>query len=155
MRKGRLKEYCEAEFENIEAVLAELTSLMVSGKLEYSTPELAALATFIHNCYNGVENVLKRILIYESKELPDSATWHKGLLEMAAAKGIIDESLHERLSVYLSFRHFFVHAYSFALKWKELKPLAEGIAETIVDFKKATSGYVKNLSRVQTKETPP
>ena len=44
MRKEQLKEYCEAEFENIEAVLAELTSLMLAGKPEYSTPELAALA---------------------------------------------------------------------------------------------------------------
>jgi hypothetical protein len=145
MRREQLKEYCEAEFENIESVLAELASLVAPGKLEYSTAELAAMATFIHNCYNGVENVLKRILIYESKGLPDSATWHKDLLEMAAAKGIIDESLHERLLMYLSFRHFFVHAYSFALKWKELKPLAEDIAETVVDFKTATSRYVKNL----------
>lgn len=39
MTRRQLEEYCDIEFESIEAVLAE-----------YSTAELAAVATFIHNC---------------------------------------------------------------------------------------------------------
>ncbi len=148
MKKGQLREYCDAEYENIDTVLAEIASLMVPGKSDYSTPELAALATFIHNCYNGFENVLKRVLIYESIEITDSATWHKDLLQKATTGGIIGENLRDRLSVYLSFRHFFVHAYTFTLKWKELKPLIEAIAETVVDFKTAVSRYIETPDRM-------
>lgn len=142
MRSRQLKEYCEAEFENIDAVLAELASVVIPGKSQYSTPELAAMATFIHNCYNGIESILKRVLVSRLGALPESPTWHKDLLEMAAAKGLIDESLHHRLSVYLSFRHFFVHAYSFNLRWKELKPLVEEIEGTVADFRRALSPYM-------------
>jgi|GEM_PF-1789938 hypothetical protein len=71
MKKEQLREYCEAEYENIDAVLAEIVTLMAPGKSDYSTPELAALATFIHNCYNGFEKVLKLVLIYESIEITE------------------------------------------------------------------------------------
>jgi hypothetical protein len=66
MKKEQLREYREAEYENIDTILAEVVSLMVPGKSDYSTPELAALATFIHNCYNGFEKILKLVLIYQS-----------------------------------------------------------------------------------------
>ena len=62
MTKNQLSKYCDAEFENIETVTAELWSVVESGKSEYSIAELAAIATFLHNIYNGVENILKRVL---------------------------------------------------------------------------------------------
>jgi hypothetical protein len=145
MKKEQLEEYCDAEYESIDAVLTEIASLLVPGKAHYSTPELAALATFVHNCYNGFENVLKRILLYRSVTIADSAAWHKDLLEKAVAMGIIGEDLRDGLSAYMSFRHFFVHAYSFTLKWTELKPLVEGIAATAADFKTTTSRYIEAL----------
>lgn len=51
MRKDQIKEYCEAEFENIDATLAELALIVKSDKSVYSTGELAAIATFLHNFY--------------------------------------------------------------------------------------------------------
>ena len=38
MIKHQLKEYCEAEFENIDAVTSELFSVVKTEKSEYSTP---------------------------------------------------------------------------------------------------------------------
>lgn len=63
MTRQQLKEYCEAEFENIDAVVSELFSVVKTEKSEYSTAELAAIATFIHNFYNGIENTLKRVFV--------------------------------------------------------------------------------------------
>lgn len=57
MTKKQLKEYCKAEFENIDSVLSELFSVIKDKKSEYSIPELAAIATFIHNFYNGIEKL--------------------------------------------------------------------------------------------------
>lgn len=73
MTNHQLKEYCEAEFESIDAVISDLFSVVNPQKTEYTTVELAAVATFIHNCYNGIENILKRILSFkqvEDKRLP-------------------------------------------------------------------------------------
>jgi hypothetical protein len=69
MTGQQLKEYCEAEFENIASVLTEIALIAVPTKIQYTTAELAAIATFIHNCYNGIENVLKRILSYSKLEM--------------------------------------------------------------------------------------
>jgi len=53
MPKHQLKKYCEAEFENIDTVVFELFSIVKTAKSEYSNAELAAIATFIHNCYSS------------------------------------------------------------------------------------------------------
>lgn len=80
MKAKQLKEYCEAEFENIDTVIDNLFSVVNPAKSKYSTPELAAIATFIHNCYNGMENVLKRILAFKQIETKDSPTWRREIL---------------------------------------------------------------------------
>ena len=76
-----IKEYCEAEFENINAVTSELFSIIKTEKTEYSIAELAAIGTFIH-------------------------------------------------------------AYGFSLRWEELKPLVDGIEETLNKFKSAIYHYI-------------
>ena len=51
----------EAEFENIEKLINELPEYK---RLPYlSFLELAGVATLIHNFYNGIENILKPIIL--------------------------------------------------------------------------------------------
>ena len=142
MLKHQLREYCEAEFENIDTVVFQLFSIVKTEKSEYSTAELAAIATFIHNCYNGVENILKRILSFNQIEMKETPTWHKDLLKTSLDIGIITDNLYSSLSDYLSFRHFFVHAYSFTLKWDELKPLVEDLEKTLKRFRSAIYSFI-------------
>ena len=146
MTKRQLSAYCDAELENIDGVLVELVQLIIPGKKLYSTVELAAMATFLHNCYNGIENILKRILLQARKEAKNTPTWHQDLLNSALQQGIIDSHLHERLAVYLSFRHFFIHAYSFSLKWEEMEPLVKDIQTTVSKFRIAASEYMRKQS---------
>ena len=142
MTKHQLKEYCEAEFENIDAVTSELFSVVKTEKSEYSTPELAAIATFIHNCYNGVENVSKRVLSFNQIEMKDTPTWHKDLLKTSLDIGIVTNDLYNTLSNYLSFRHFFVHSYSFTNRWDELRPLVDDLEKTLEKFRSAINSYI-------------
>ncbi len=139
MPNQQLKEYCTAEFENIDAVLAELFSVVRPDRSEYTTAELAAIAVFIHNCYNGMENILKRVLLAKQIKMNNTHSWHKDLLKSAFDNGILPEDLYVTLSSYLSFRHFFVHAYSFNLQWDELKPLVDSISDVITSFKRTIS----------------
>lgn len=143
MKRQQLKEYCEAEFENIDAVVSELFSFVSTEKSEYSIPDLAAIATFIHNFYNGIENILKRVVSFKQLEIKDSPTWHKDLLKTASDAGIISSELYGTLSDYLSFRHFFVHAYSFTLKWEELRPIVDKTTTTLENFKSAIYNFIE------------
>jgi hypothetical protein len=145
MTREQLKDQCEAEFENIQTVLDELSAVVQPEKTGYSIVELAAIAAFLHNSYNGIENILKRILYYKQVQLKPGATWHKDLLTAAVKTGIISSELHDTLSSYLSFRHFFVHAYTFTLRWEEIKPLAEGIDDTLKSFKASVFEHIENL----------
>jgi hypothetical protein len=145
MTKDQLSKYCDAEFENIETVNAELCSVVESGKSEYSIAELAAIATFLHNIYNGVENILKRVLRANQVKVEDSPTWHKDMLKTSSDIEIISNDLYVDLSDYLSFRHFFVHAYSFTLKWEELKPLVDRLEGVLNKFKSSIYKYINEL----------
>ena len=142
MTDQQLKEYCEAEFENIDTVASELFSVVKDDASEYSTPELAAIATFLHNIYNGFENILKRVLISEKTVIKNSPTWHKEMLKISFEKGIIDDRLYNTLSEYLAFRHFFVDAYSFNLNWEALKSLVNNLKNTLKMFKSSIIRYL-------------
>lgn len=142
MTDQQLRDYCEAEFENIDKVMMELLSVVKVKGDEFSIIELAAIGTFIHNFYNGVENILKRVLLYKQIEVKDTPTWHKDLLKTSFENGIICADLYHHMSNYLSFRHFFVHAYGFSLNWEDMKPLVEGIDEALKRFKQEIYNFL-------------
>ena len=145
MTKILLKECIDSEFENIQTVISELEKVVLPRKNVYSTVELAAIATFLHNFYNGAENILKRIFVFQKLEIKPSPTWHKDLLEQAEKIGIISSALHDSLMGFLSFRHFFVHSYCFSLKWDQIAPLASSGREVSDYFINSVSEYLKQI----------
>ncbi|MFH1884494.1 MAG: HepT-like ribonuclease domain-containing protein [Planctomycetota bacterium] len=121
-----------AEKENVEKALDNLKDAM--GRKERSTVELAAIATFLLNIYNGIENILKQVLKSRGNEIPKSETSHKDLLDISVSNGIIPEKLSDQLYEYLTFRHFFVHAYGFMLEEIHLEDLANNIPDVWLQF---------------------
>ena len=128
-----------AEKENVEKALVNLRDAM--GRREKSVVELAAIATFIHNIYNGIENILKQVLKAKGTEIPKSDTWHKDLLNLSVSLGIIPEKLSDDLYEYLTFRHFFVHAYGFMLEEAHLENLANNITNVWLQFLSVINKY--------------
>ena len=141
---AKLGERVEAEFENIERVIAELPgSSLVLG---LSSLELAGVASHIHNFYNGIENVLKQIVIASGNKLPEGPSWHQDLLAKAVSDNIVSDSTAKELKRYLAFRHFFSHAYSFDLDKERIIPLVEGIQETMLAFRRDINRAIDELS---------
>jgi uncharacterized protein YutE (UPF0331/DUF86 family) len=99
-----------------------------------STIELAAIGTFLHNIYNGIENILKQTVRLKDIEIPKSESWHKELLNLSVSKEIISEELSDQLYEYLIFRHFFIHSYEFMLEEKHLEGLATNINDIWAQF---------------------
>ena len=130
---AEVHERIEAEFENIERAVAELPGSDSLPNL--SSLELAGVAALIHNFYNGIENILKQIVISCGKELPHNSSWHRDLVNIATSNGIISESTAKELRRYLAFRHFFSHGYSFDLDKERIIPLVKDIERVLASFR--------------------
>lgn len=128
------REKIEAEFENIDQTLANLPS--PDSLDDLSSLELAGAAALIHNFYNGIENVLKQMIIAKGLHVPDGPSWHIELIEMAVTNQIISRDTSDMLKKYLGFRHFFSHAYSFDIDGDRIEPLMESIRDVYRSFRK-------------------
>lgn len=120
---GKYEEYQTSEKESMEQTL----ELLARGLSREKKEELdyAGIATYLHNLYSGVENILKHILKHRGIQVTFAEGWHKELLKDAVSQDIVSESLADQLREYLRFRHFFIHGYGFMLKPELLTPLAE------------------------------
>lgn len=135
-----------AELENISTVLTELNK--IANKPAKSLVELAGVGTFLHNIYNGIENILKQILGAKGVSAPKmSESWHRDLLALSLENGIISKDTQKRLADYLAFRHFFSHSYSFLLDEVYLKPLVDNMPQVYVVFKKEIENWLSKARR--------
>jgi uncharacterized protein YutE (UPF0331/DUF86 family) len=123
----KLRKQIRAEEENVEIALGNLKQTI--EREEKTVIELAAIGTFLHNIYNG--------------ELPMSDTWHKDLLNLSVSMGIVSEELSDELYRYLTFRHFFIHAYGFMIEEIHLEDLVNDIPKIWSQFLSETENYLK------------
>ena len=130
-----LRERIEAEFENIEKVLAELPKSEELPNL--SVLELAGTAALLHSFYNGLENILKQILRARGANLPQGASWHKELIEEALRMKVLPADLKENIGLYLAFRHYFSHAYALDLYADRMEPLVDAAQTVYQNFRRA------------------
>lgn len=137
----KLRKQIRAEEENVEIALNNLK--YTAEREEKTVIELAAIGTFLHNIYNGIENILKQITVAKNVKVPRSDTWHKDLLNLSISMGIISEGLSDELYRYLTFRHFFVHAYGFMLEETHLEDLVDDIPEIWSRFLSEIENYLK------------
>lgn len=132
-----LRELVEDELTSLERVTEEMEDLLAESARPPTRTELRAIASILHEFYNGVERIFERMAVGLGEELPRGSHWHVDLLtQMTTPRegvraAIIDESLYARLKDYLDFRHFFRHAYGYTLEWSQLRWKAESLADTL------------------------
>jgi len=138
-----LEEEILIEKEHISTTLESLKNALKRKKK--STIELAAIATFLQNTYNGIENIIKRILKSKKVYIPPSATFHKDLLNIAVKKKIISKKLSKKLEEYLAFRHFFVHGYGVMLDKEKLLPIAKKLPKIWKEFEIEITKFIDKI----------
>lgn len=128
-----LNEKIGVELDNIEQVLAELPD--ASEIYHLSILEVAGVAALLHSFYNGIENIIKQIVLSEGGSIPTGESWHKELMVKAAASGVISEQTKMAIAPYMAFRHFFSHAYALDLVPGRIEPLAANAREILMSFR--------------------
>jgi hypothetical protein len=121
-----------AELENIQSVVQELKRIHDLSSL--TVVELAGTGALLHNFYNGIENILKQVFLFKQISIPSGSYWHRDLLDEACVHAIILPDLKGKLGLYLAFRHFFVHGYTFQTRADRLAPLVEKVSGVFEEF---------------------
>ena len=114
---------------------------------EKTIVELAAISTFLQNTYNGMENILKRLLKFNGMSVPVSGSWHKDLLDLAVNTQIISLGLSKRLDEYRAFRHFSIHGYGVLLDKEKLMPIAESLPYLWKDFEFEIDAFINSFEK--------
>jgi HepT-like protein len=142
LRDGTRKKI-EYEIQQIDELLSSYAPLL--SLIRTRTPDLtetSAVATVLHSFYGGIENIFGIVAKEIDQQIPSGANWHRNLLDQMGRPTetrarIVDEKDKEMLLEYLSFRHFFRHAYSFRLDWEQMSSLATGMSSNWARIKRA------------------
>ncbi len=143
-----LKKKISFEISEIDSLLDHASVLSQKCKIqEPDFIEISAVGSTLHSFYNGLENIFLLIQKEIDKTNEKSERWHSELLssmfkENQNRPAVLDESLQERLSEYMGFRHFFRHSYGYHLRWDLAKPLFENLNETWATVKEALKSFI-------------
>lgn len=140
------------ELENLDRLAEELGPLLPSDpQTKPPAPSVRAIGSIIHDFYNGVEKVFRRVAQEIDEEVPKGESWHLDLLQRMAIEvpevrpALISRELAETLSEYLRFRHLFRNVYSFQIRWDRFAHLARGMKETLQQFRSELKSFVSFL----------
>ena len=132
-----LKALVEDELIALDRLAQEMGDLLAERGQRPTRTDLRAMASMLHEFYNGVERILERLAVGFGEGLPQGSQWHSDLLpQMATAReekrrAVIDEPLRARLKDYLDFRRFYRHAYGYTLEWNQLRWKVEMLSDTL------------------------
>ncbi len=136
----KLLEEILIERDYIEETLDVLREAI--NRSEKTVVELSAIGASLHHCYNGMENILKRILKFHNISTPSSGSSHKDLLDIAIQEKLISEDISDKLDKFRGFRHFFVHGYGVLLNEEELQPLVDELPDVWVQFENEIQNFL-------------
>lgn len=129
------------EVKNVAKTLDEINQYII--KQDTSKGDLRAAASCLTDIYNGIENILKQISNDQRVPIPQSAQWHKDLLNNAVKNSFISNEIYIELSEYRAFRHVFVHAYGFDLKKEE-------IVRLVLNVPSLWAGFLSDINKMYT-----
>lgn len=143
----RLKKDILFEQGQLDAVVEGINKI----RKEINEVNNTALAAYLMNFYNGLENIMKCCAKEYYKKFPKGQEWHKELLQqscigMGNKVPLFNKELIDNLYKYLTFRHFFIHGYGFQLKREKMEPLLSGIDELWKEIKGQLADFIDKIN---------
>lgn len=132
--------------------LASLQNELDAQGREPTVREKTAAGAFLAEFYNGIENILKRISIYNRRPLPSGETWHIELLQrfclpkQPSLPVLFDDELASEAASFRKFRHVFFHGYGFYMDWDRMRYGVATVEQVLEKFKTKLYEYLAGLS---------
>jgi hypothetical protein len=137
----KLIDEIKIELSSMKIISKDIKTLIQEvGENQPTNIHKTALGGMAAQFYNGIENILKRILKYNKINLPTGENWHLDLIDKFSdeSKEILplkfNEEMISKFNDYRRFRHYFFHGYSHNLNWDILKSGVEDIQTLLNDF---------------------
>ena len=127
--------------DQLEGDVREARAAFIQHRDDPTKFNMRALATYIHDFYQDIEDIFTQISEDVDEIVPESSHWHKQLLNRMACDlptvrpSVISDAAHTYLEDYLRFRHFFRNLYGQRLEWDRLLPLFENLLTTFDLFR--------------------
>ncbi len=151
----RLQSEINQEILSLEALLRELETLKPRlAQKEISNLDLRAAGSILHDSYNGVENIFRRVAQELNGGLPAGEDWHKQLLtDMSLdVKGVrpplVSEDLKLKLQKYLGFRHIFRNVYGFHLEQEQIKVMVKEFPRILSWLRREIAAFQEYLDKL-------
>lgn len=118
----------EEEFRTVE------TKLNLPPE-EVSNYDRAAIGYYLHNFYNGCENIFLAVARFFENDLARNS-WHTNVLKRMQVEiqgirpALIDEVLFRLLDDFRGFRYKFRHCYTFELDWERERLVGKKFSRT-------------------------
>ena len=144
------------ELAKIEKIYREFQDLKPKLKLnnkQITNFDKAGIGYYLHNFYNGCENIFKSIArFFENGLLVES--WHKNLLKRMKLTiadyrpPAIDDELYLILEDFRGFRHKFRYCYSFELDWERMKLVAGKLDSAWEKLQIQLNKFISELNKI-------
>ena len=145
------------ELRNLKRLSVEFDAIEKLMKLsdeEVTFFEKAATGYFLHNFYNGCENIFRMVARFFENDLGPQS-WHRDLLKRMKLeipgyrpRLIENEQTYHILNEFRAFRHVFRHCYSFQLDWQREKVIAEKYPTVWKAFLQQVESFIKTLQEI-------
>lgn len=152
MTKAQLIEEITIELGYLEQTVSELCELYndLQGNIPNNREKTAA-AAFLSSFYNGIENILKRILKFYAIEIMQGESWHIQIFKKfctpshAPLPEFFSGKMIDTFSTYRKFRHVFFHGYGFQLDWERMIDGIKNVHSAFEQFREKVEQYTKSL----------
>ena len=154
-------ELLKADIEDELQKIRLLEKLFVEAEAKLGLPpedvgfyDRAAIGFFLHNFYNGCENIFRSIARFFENDLGPQ-TWHSDLLKRMKLSiegyrpAVIDDELYRLLEDFRGFRHVFRHSYSFELDWERERLVACKLDRATAMLHDQVEAFLSMLSAIE------
>ncbi len=144
-----------AERDKIETTIAKIDDRLQKIKTapdEYKEEIETTIAKNLVDCYQGMENIFRRIALDVDLHLPDGSMWHKELLSQMVERhderpSVITQETYLRIQELLEFRHVFNNIYGEELVYERTEKIGKEIGGLFQNFYKELDLFIAWLEK--------
>jgi len=139
---------------DIEKVVIRSEEIYGEAALSENKTYFEALAFKLHGFYLGVERVFEDIARTFDQNVPTGSDWHRLLLQQMSLDlppirpPVIQDETYKCLDEYRGFRHVIRHGYTFDLKIKSVKELAQGLRDCFTAVQQDLDNFIQFLHQL-------